>query len=55
MHQPRKPHLDAAHRLLRYLKKSPGQVCFLPPRIFSLLPILIQIAKSSLSASIGTI
>ncbi|XP_043687754.1 uncharacterized mitochondrial protein AtMg00810-like [Telopea speciosissima] len=25
MHQPRQPHLDATHRLLRYLKSIPGQ------------------------------
>ncbi|KAK3012643.1 hypothetical protein RJ639_008599 [Escallonia herrerae] len=29
MHQPRQPHLDAAHRLIHYLKGSPGQGIFL--------------------------
>ncbi|KAK2980559.1 hypothetical protein RJ640_006052 [Escallonia rubra] len=29
MHQPRQPHLDAAHRLIHYLKGSPGQDIFL--------------------------
>lgn len=30
MQQPRKPHLDAVHRLLRYLKGSPGQGLLFP-------------------------
>ncbi|KAK2980497.1 hypothetical protein RJ640_022499 [Escallonia rubra] len=29
MHQPQQPHLDAAHRLIHYLKGSPGQGIFL--------------------------
>ncbi|KAK2981322.1 hypothetical protein RJ640_007023 [Escallonia rubra] len=32
MHQPRQPHLDAAHHLLRYLKGSPGQGIFFPSK-----------------------
>ena len=30
MQEPRRPHLDAAHRLLRYLKGSPGQGLLFP-------------------------
>nr|XP_028960130.1 uncharacterized protein LOC114825561 [Malus domestica] len=30
MQQPRKPHLDAVHRLLRYLKGAPGQGLLFP-------------------------
>ncbi|XP_043717779.1 uncharacterized mitochondrial protein AtMg00810-like [Telopea speciosissima] len=32
MHQPRQPHLDAAHRLLRYLKGTPGQGLLIPAK-----------------------
>lgn len=46
--------LDAAHRLLRYLKKESG-TSFFSSTTNLLLPILIKIAKSSFSASIGTI
>nr|CAD1839764.1 unnamed protein product [Ananas comosus var. bracteatus] len=30
MQQPRRPHLDAMHRLVRYLKEAPGQGLFFP-------------------------
>lgn len=32
MQQPRRPHLDAVHRLLRFLKNSPGQGLFFPSK-----------------------
>ena len=32
MHEPRRPHLDAVHRLLRYLKGSSGQGLFFPSK-----------------------
>ncbi|XP_043702588.1 uncharacterized mitochondrial protein AtMg00240-like [Telopea speciosissima] len=32
MHQPRQPHLDAAHQLLRYLKGTPGQGLLIPAK-----------------------
>ncbi|KAM1740365.1 hypothetical protein ACFX11_015945 [Malus domestica] len=32
MQQPRKPHLDAVHRLLRYLKEAPGQGLLFPSK-----------------------
>ncbi|KAM2555190.1 hypothetical protein TB2_019236 [Malus domestica] len=32
MQQPRKPHLDAVHRLLRYLKGAPGQGLLFPSK-----------------------
>ncbi|KAK2992810.1 hypothetical protein RJ640_009107 [Escallonia rubra] len=33
MHQPRQPHLDAAHHLMHYLKGSPGQCIFLHNKV----------------------
>ena len=30
MQEPRKPHLEAVHRILRYLKGSPGQGLLFP-------------------------
>ncbi|XP_050117695.1 uncharacterized mitochondrial protein AtMg00240-like [Malus sylvestris] len=30
MEKPRQPHLDAAHKVLKYIKQAPGQGIFLP-------------------------
>ena len=39
MHEPRKPHLDDVHHLLRYLKGAPGQGLYFPAKGDLLLAI----------------
>lgn len=46
MHSPRIPHLEAVHRILRYLKSSPGKVDMPLIDIFWFLPMKMRIGPA---------